>query len=175
MDSLELTDGENLRFISGCHQWINTTENNRVDKLIDDHHRIDLLLNATRSTNDDDHSIELTTTEHVFRGKKFSNEEEDEQSLSHMDVSFDIHVQVNHGQVQPTTPSSVFSSDFEKRNLVPKNLSSCTSEMDMDNGENHTETSHEYSGKNKNDRHERPNRRQTNDANPNRNNNNSGR
>jgi hypothetical protein len=168
IDSLEQTDGENLHFISGYHQWINTNENHRVEKLIDDHHPINL-------TEDDDRSIELKTlstndTEKIYLRNKFSNEEEDEHSLSHMDISFDIQFQINHGQIQP---SNNFSSNLDQISLLKTNLCSYAPEMDMENGENHTERSNGYSRNNNNEKPERTTRRQTNGANPNRNNNNS--
>ncbi len=89
-----------------------------------------------------------------------------------MDISFDIQFQINHGQIQS---SDIFSSNFDQINLLQTNLCSYTSEMDMENGENHTGKSNGYSRNNNNnhEKSERTNRRQTNGANPNRNNNNS--
>jgi len=149
---------------------MNTNENNnRVDKFIDNHHPLD-----------DEYSIELKTlsnndTEKIFLRNQFSNEEEDDHSLSHMDVSFDIQFQINHGEIQHTIPLEIFSSNLDHINLLQTNLCSYTSEMDMENGENHTGKSNGYSRNNNNnsEKSEKTNRRQTNGANPNRNNNNS--
>ena len=154
-------------------------ENPSVKKFIDDHHPIDFRLN---NPPDDDYSMELKTlstnddTERIFLRNKFSNEEEEDRSLSHMDVSFDIQLQVNDGQIQQMITSEIFSSGFEKIHLLQKNSSSYTSEMDMEHGENQAGNTNGYSRRNYNqDKSDRTDDRQTNGTNPNRNNNNSGR
>jgi hypothetical protein len=96
-----------------------------------------------------------------------------------MDISFDIQLQVNnHEQYQQAISSKIFSSNLEKINLLPKNSNSYTSEMDMENEENHTRKTNGYSrnnnnNNNNNEKSERTNNQQTNGENPNRNNNNS--
>ena len=94
-----------------------------------------------------------------------------------MDISYDIHLQVNHGeQFQSNMSSKNFSSNFEIIDLTPQNLPSSSSEMDMEHGDNHSGKSNGYSRSNnhqRDERSDRTNHRQNNGANPNRNNNNS--
>ena len=139
-----------------------------MEKLIDHHHyqRIDLSLNEP-------HTIQTNS-----KKQSRSNEEEDEQNFNQMDISFDIHLQVNHGQLQSNMPATIFSSNLENINLTPNKLPACTLEMDMENGENHSGKSNGYS-RNTNNHHQynqrpdRSNDRQNNGENSNRNNNNS--
>lgn len=168
LDSLEPIDGENLRFISGCHKWINTNSSVRVDN---DHRPVEII-----SVSDDEHSIVLktlsttTNTEKVFVRNPLTNEEEEDYSQTQMDVSanqFDFDYRSIHYEM--------FSSDFEKKlSPIDLNRTSKSNEMEMDNGENHSdETNQQSQNKKKKKKNDSESDEKGNGENPNRNNNNS--
>lgn len=161
VDSLEPTDGENLRFISGYHKWINTNSSVRVDN----DRPVEIV-----SISDDDRSIVLktlstTNTEKIFVRHPLTNEEEEEEedySLTQMDISAN-QFEFDHRSIH----YEIFSSDFEKK----------STEMEVDNGENQSDETNQQSTNTKkkktNSESDESNYRQRNGENPNRNNNNS--
>lgn len=162
VDSLEPTDGENLRFITGYHKWINTNSSVRVEN----DRPVEIV-----SISDDDQSILLktlstTNTEKVFIRNPITNEEEEDFSYTQMDISANQY-DFDHRSIH----YEIFSSDFEKK-------SSKSYEMEVDSGENHSDETNQQSPskkmkKKKNSESDESNYQQQNGENPNRNNNNS--
>ncbi|CAF3701794.1 unnamed protein product, partial [Rotaria sordida] len=150
MDSLEQNESnnQNLRFVSGCHKWINTNNNNnniRVEKsyiinndnenLIDEK-KFSIINNKNKIENKDDENI--------------CNSNQMDLALNH----FDIQLQVNNGQLEQATRYGVFSSLLSKDlNLVKIDQYSQTIEPEMDvdtrNG-NNNHYSKQYNGNSNN-------------------------
>ena len=124
IDSLEQSEShvENLRFISGCHKWINSNERIRVEN--------SYLFND---------SIHPDETFSIIQNKSLvETDDEDSQtefSLNH----FDVQMQVNNGQLQQVIRYGVFSKRLPMdMNTFKSHQSSQTvqPEMDMDGGDN---------------------------------------
>ncbi|CAF2412476.1 unnamed protein product [Rotaria sp. Silwood2] len=130
MDSLEQNESniQNLRFISGCHKWINTNNNNniRVEK-------------SYMINNDNENLIHEKTFS--INNKNINDIEDDENTCNsnQTDLSlnhFDVQLQVTNGQLEQATRYGVFSSLLSKDlSLVKLDQYSQTiePEMDMDN------------------------------------------
>ena len=145
---------DSLRFATGYHQWISSDDKLRVDKLHDDsgHQRHEQVIRLVR--NDDEDSLQqktLSTSDLAIITKTRSESEEeidnDEYSLSHMDVSFsqvDFQLYLNHNQT-PLMRSRYqgFSSPLgnfyptEKLKLVKDHSAPHPPDMDMENGGDH--------------------------------------
>ena len=126
-----------LIFISGCHQWVNTNDHQRVENFNSNY--ADLieqkpLPNKYQIDDDEDHS-------HASRMDFF---------LDH----FDVQLQVKNGQPEQAIRYGVFSSVLSTdRNTFKINQSSQTiePEMDMDNGNGRSNGySRQYNGDNNN-------------------------
>ncbi|CAF3415302.1 unnamed protein product [Rotaria sp. Silwood1] len=148
IDSLEQNESniQNLRFISGCHKWINTNNNNniRVEK-------------SYMINNDTDDSIHDKTFLIMNKNKNDIEDDANTCNTNQMDVSlnhFDVQLQVNNGQHEQATRYGVFSSLLSKDlNLIKIDQYSQTiePEMDMDdrNGNNNNNYySKQYNGNN---------------------------
>ncbi|CAF5006822.1 unnamed protein product, partial [Rotaria socialis] len=131
----------------------------------------------------------------MFKTHSENEEDEDnyENSLSHMDISlnhFDVQNQNNDGRLEQSFRDETFSSILSNVYQTDKlNLNSQTLEIEMDNGDNNSEKTNEYSQhRNNHDESYRRNRQANgasnndnntnnsddgNRSNPNRNNNNS--
>ena len=146
---------DSLRFATGYRQWLSNDDKLRVDKLHDDsgHQRREQVTRLVR--HDDEDSLQqktLSTSDLAIITKTRSESEEeidnDEYSLSHMDVSFnqvDLQLHMNHDQTPLTSRYQGFSSTLgyfyqtAKLKLVKDDSAPHhpPPDMDMENGGDH--------------------------------------